>query len=48
MNFTAYSEINLESFDISTVNILVESKDFLFLSENLKLEKAKKMMRPFL
>lgn len=42
MNFTAYSEINLESFDISTVNILVESKDFLFLSENLKLEKSKK------
>jgi hypothetical protein len=41
MGFTAYIEINLESFEISTVNILVESEDFLFLSENLKLEKSK-------
>jgi hypothetical protein len=48
MGFTAYSEINLESFDISTVNILVESKDFLFLSGNLKLEKSKENDEAFI
>jgi hypothetical protein len=47
MGFTAYTEINLESFEISTVNILVESKDFLVLSENLKLEKSKENNEAF-
>jgi hypothetical protein len=41
MDFTAYLETNLDSFENSAVNISMESKEFLFLSENLKLEKSK-------
>jgi len=41
MDITSYFEINLNSIETSVFNISMESEDFLFLSENLKLEKSK-------
>jgi hypothetical protein len=40
IDFTAYTEIDFDAVETSTVNILMESLDFLFISETLKLEKS--------
>jgi hypothetical protein len=40
IDFSGYTEINFDAVETSTINILMESKNFLLLSETFKLEKA--------
>jgi hypothetical protein len=42
IDFTAYTEINFNAIETSTINILMEFKNFLLISETLKLEKSNK------
>jgi hypothetical protein len=41
IDFSGYSEINFDAVETSTINILMESVNFLLISETFKLEKSK-------